>query len=190
MVVIDATMLMLFIRPNVKVPGDEKGIPIDFPRERIDALIKRLEKGRTKIIIPTPVLSEALVRAGAIESQNIIEKIAKYAVFRIEPFDTRAAIEVAALTRGALDAGSKKAGSVATWAKLKYDRQIVAVAKVTQSTHIYSDDSDISAIARKAGIPVVRLVEFPLPPSAAQLEMELQRPSDDQISRQGHVKKP
>jgi len=132
-----------------------------------------------------------LLRAGAVESQNIIEKIAKYAVFRIEPFDTRAAIEVAALTRD-LDAGSKKSGSVATWAKLKYDRQIVAVVKVTQSTHIYSDDRDIRAIARKAGIPVVRLAELPLPLSAAQLEMELQPPSDDQTSRQddSHVEEP
>ena len=68
-------------------------------------------------MIPTPVLSELLVRASAEETQRILEEINRLAVFRIEPFETRAAIEVAVMTRSALAARDKKGGSNEPWAK-------------------------------------------------------------------------
>ena len=61
--------------------------------------------------------------------KKFAERLSKLAVFRIEPFDTRPAIEVAAMTRNAKAAGSRKGISDATWAKLKFDRQIVAIAR-------------------------------------------------------------
>lgn len=174
MVVIDATMLLLLLRPGTAIPARPNGTQIDQPKERIDYLVKQLDKTKTKIIVPTPALSEVLVRAGATASQSIIEHLQKYSVFRIEPFDTRAAIEVAAMTRNAIDSGKGKRGSsAATWAKIKYDRQIVAIAKVSNADTIYSDDDDIASIAAATNIKVVRLVDLPLPPQNAQHEMEL-----------------
>lgn len=170
MVVIDATVLMLFLRPDSARPVDVNGHPIERAKERIDLLIENLEAAGTKILIPTPALSEVLVRAGAQPSQRIVEEINRLAVFRIEPFDTRAAIEVAAMTRSALDSQSKKQGSAATWAKLKYDRQIVAVAKVNQADSILSDDRDIRNIARRVDIEVTGLADLPLPEATAQLD--------------------
>ncbi len=99
MVVIDATFLLLFFRPDVPVPGAPGGAKIDLPRERIEHLIQQLEKTRTTIIVPTPVLAEILVRAGSSASQEIVEKLNRLAVFRVESFDARAAIEVAAMRR-------------------------------------------------------------------------------------------
>jgi hypothetical protein len=96
------------------------------------------------------------------------------AVFRIMPFDSLAAIEAAAMTRTAIDAGDKRGGSEATWAKVKFDRQIVAIAKITQATAIYSDDADVRAIAAAEGIPVIGLAELPLPPQNPQIEMQLE----------------
>ncbi|MGD0023289.1 MAG: hypothetical protein ABSC37_01495 [Xanthobacteraceae bacterium] len=114
MVVIDATNLLLMLRPGTPVPAGAGGVPIDRPKERIEYLIQQLDKAKTKVVIPTPALSEALVRAGAAASQQIVEHLQRYSVFRVEPFDTRAAIEVAAMTRNALDSGRKRGSSAAT----------------------------------------------------------------------------
>jgi hypothetical protein len=174
MVVIDATMLLLMLRPETPVPADPNGVPIDRPKERVEHLIQQLDKAKTKVIIPTPALSEALVRAGVEGSQQIIDHLQKYSVFRIEPFDTRAAIEVAAMARTALDGGNKKgAATAATYAKVKYDRQIAAIARVCGASTIYSDDGDLKILAEGAKITVVTLSELPLPPEKAQHEMEL-----------------
>jgi hypothetical protein len=64
MVVIDSTNLLLMLRPGTRVPNGPDGSPISRPKDRIDYLVQRLSKAKSKIIIPTPVLSEALVKAG------------------------------------------------------------------------------------------------------------------------------
>jgi hypothetical protein len=183
MVVIDATFLMLFFRPDVSVPAGPGGAKIDLPRARIDHLIETLEKARTTIIVPTPVLSEVLVRAGPQASQEIVEKLNKLAVFRVESFDARAAIEVAAMTRRDLDGTGKKRGkATGPWAKIKYDRQIVAIAKVTRATTIYSDDADIRSIAAGKDIQVVGLKDLPLPDEARQGDLFRHREVEDEAA--------
>lgn len=182
MVVIDASILMLFLRPDIPVRAAPGGASIKFVKERIQHLIEQIEKARTKIIIPTPVLSEVLVRAGAAASQKIVEEVNRLAVFRIEPFDARAAIEVAAMTRAALDAGNKRgaAAADAIWAKVKYDRQIVAIAKVSRATTIYTDDGDLGALARAEGIAVVGLADLPIPEGSAQKDLFKHQEVDDE----------
>lgn len=177
MVVIDATLLLLMLRPGTPVPAGPDGLPIDRPRDRIDHLVNDLAKSGTKLIIPTPALSEALVRAGADASQRIVDELTKYSVFQIAPFDTRAAIEVAAMARAAQSRGRKRGDSNATWAKLKYDRQIVAIAKVAGATTIYSDDDDIRTLGAEAKIAVKGLVDLPLPPEKSQREFDLPMPT-------------
>ena len=179
MVVIDATTLLLMLRPGTPVPGGPNGLPpVDRAKERIEYLVQRLDKAKTKIIIPAPALSEVLIRAGADGSVQIIERLQRYAVFSIEPFDTRASIEVAAMSREALAKGNKRGQSEATWAKVKYDRQIVAIAKVHGATAIHSDDGDIDTLCKRAKITMVRLAELPLPPQTAQLAMLLEQVPD------------
>ena len=178
MVVIDATMLMLLLRSGIPVPAGPDGLPIEKPKERLELLVEKLQKARTKLIIPTPALSEILVRAGVQASQEIVEHLNKYAVYRIEAFDTKAAIEVAAMTR---DARSKRGGSSSVWAKIKYDRQIVAIAKVCGATEIYSDDNDIVGIAKTVGIKVIGLADLPLPPEDRQGKLQLEGHADGQI---------
>jgi hypothetical protein len=118
--------------------------------------------------------------------KKIVEQINKLSVFRIEPLDTRAAIEVAAMTRATLDGPSKnKRGAVtAPWTKIKYDRQIVAIAKVARATTIYSDDQDIRGIAEAAAehIRVIGLADLPLPEETRQGELPFEtqgRPQDE-----------
>lgn len=180
MAVIDATTLMLLLRPDAGVPTGPHNVPIDKPVERIRYLVQRLEKARTKIIIPTPALSEVLVRVEALVAQQLVEQINGLSVFRIEPFDERAAIEVAIMTRNEIDGGKRPSqrSSQATWAKLKYDRQIVAIARVARATTIYSDDRDIKSIAKRADISVVGLAELELPPEDAQGKLALEPASE------------
>lgn len=165
------------MRPGTPVPAGPQGVRIDRPKERIDHLVAELERANSRLIIPTPALSEALVGAGAEASQKIVEELTKWSVFQITPFDTRAAIEVAAMTRAARGKGKKRGSSNASWQKVKYDRQIVAIAKLAGATEIYSDDADIRAIAAEVNIPVKGLADLPLPPENPQTELNLGVPA-------------
>lgn len=173
---IDATMLLLMLRPGTPVPAGAGGVPPERPKDRIDHLVNELGRTNSKLIIPTPALSEALVYAGADASQKIVEELTKYAVFQIAPFDTRAAIELAAMARAALGRRHKR-GDNLTYAKLKYDRQIVAIAKVNGATTIYSDDDDVRTIGAEAGVEVKGLADLPLPPQSPQRELTLPMPT-------------
>ena len=64
MVVLDATMLMALFRPDAGGPTDCKGKPINEAKERIEYFVKQIEIAKTKIIIPTPALSEFLFGLG------------------------------------------------------------------------------------------------------------------------------
>jgi predicted nucleic acid-binding protein len=182
MVVIDATMLMLLFRPDVPARAtDSKGKAIEYIPDRVAYLVKTIEASKSRIVIPTPVLSELLVRTSAEETQRILDEINRAAVFRIEPFETRAAIELAVMTRSALNAGDKKGGSGEPWAKVKFDRQIVAIARVIQASTIYTDDANLAATAKAVEISAIGLAELPLPPEAAQGQLPFEGKKPDAI---------
>jgi len=168
MVVFDATILLALLWPDGPPPLDPttNHRVIGF-RERIDFLVQQLERQRTKIIIPTPALSEILVRSGQ-AGPEYLTRINSAAVFRVVPFDVRAAVEVAAMTRDAISGGDKRSGGAGTWAKIKYDRQIVAIAKVEGVATIYSDDKNVYNFGREAGLTVLRIADLPLPPEDTQ----------------------
>ncbi|HSA79224.1 MAG TPA: hypothetical protein VLE23_00295 [Geminicoccaceae bacterium] len=173
MVVFDATMMLLLMRPNVRAPLDPAtGQPVEHAEERIAFLVQGLEKARTRILIPTPVLSEILVKAGS-AGPGLVRQIQEKAVFRIAPFDTIAAIEVAAMTHAALEAGDKRGGAGGDWAKIKYDRQIVAIAKVHRAHTIYTDDEALIKFSQAQNLNTIRLAEISLPPEVAQGTLDL-----------------
>ena len=83
MVGFDAAMLLLLLRPDAGAPLDpQTGKPVEFVEERISRLITQLEKRKTQIVIPTPALSEVLVRAGAAAAEYV-NTINSMTVFRI-----------------------------------------------------------------------------------------------------------
>jgi hypothetical protein len=171
-VVVDSTMLLLLLQPGAGGPSDAAGEPITLPRERLERLISELDKAGDRVMIPTPVLSEVLVKAPAGQAPLIVEALLKQTVCRIEPFDALAAIEVAQMSRADLDSGKKaRRGGPETVAKIKYDRQIVAMAKVAQVTAIYSDDGGLRAAAKRAGIRVIGLGDLALPEETAQKDL-------------------
>ena len=155
MVVFDATILLPILWAGVPVPNNpHTGELVERYRDRIDHLVAHLERSRAKIIIPTPALSEILVRAGA-AAPDYLAQINSQSVFRIVAFDERAAVEVAAMTKSAIDSGDKRDGVDGTWNKIKYDRQIVAIAKIEGATALYSDDFGVRSFGNGVGLTVI-----------------------------------
>lgn len=167
MVLLDSSMLLFFLDKRTPSPLDPTtGKPIEHAKERIDYLIKTLQEDGNTIVIPTPALSEVLVRSGK-AGADYIQILSGSAKFRIAPFDTRAAIEVASMARS----GNKKGGLSSTHAKIKYDRQIVAIAKTENVTVIYSDDKGLRTLAQAHSIKVYGLADLPIPPSDPQTSL-------------------
>ena len=62
------------------------------------------------------------------------------------------------------DLGKKRIRQDQTYAKLKYDRQIVAIAKSRGIREIYTNDPDIVTLAKKYEIGTIGIADMPLPP--------------------------
>lgn len=169
-VLFDTSTLLLAIDPGAKPPLDpETNQPLEHAKRRVEYLIRTLSKDKAKVLIPAPVLAEVLVHAGS-AANDYVQSLQK-SPFRVAPFDTRAAIEWAAGMEISRSTSKRKA---APWAKVKFDHQIVAVAKVEDVETIYSDDGDIYTMAKRAGLNVVRSSELPLDPDDKQLHLRLE----------------
>lgn len=167
MIIMDSTVLMLFFHPNVDAPLDETtGKPLTRCKERIDFLLQNLSQAKIQVMVTTPVLSEILICSG-VEKERVLREINTSYAFKIQPFDEMAAIEVAMLTDADLQS-NKKLTPTETKAKVKYDRQIIAIAKVAGIKTIYSDDGNLCTKAKANGIESIRLCELPLPPDPPQ----------------------
>lgn len=173
-VVVDSSVLLLFLRPGTPPPRDAHGTPVpEYAAERVEHLIRTLEASGATVVVPTPVLAEILVRAAHDEAATILRRLNGAAVFEIASFDERAAVELADLMRIELTRlGRRKLRDEAeTWAKLKFDRQIIAIAKVCGAATIYSHDAGIQTVAGRLGIEVLRLDDLPLAPEMLQRNM-------------------
>ena len=169
-VLFDTSTLLLALQPDAKAPLDPATEePLEHAKQRVEYLIKKLSKARARVIIPAPVLSEVLVHAGDAANDYIL--ILQQSPFRVAPFDTRAAIECA---DSIAKFGLKSKGRENTRAKVKFDRQIVAIAKVEQVDTIFSDDQHIYAIAKHSGLKVVRSFELELDPDDRQGKLALE----------------
>lgn len=162
MVVFDAGILIKLF--GHRTPAEEK--------QKLEYLVDTVQKAKERIAIPTPALSEYLVKAGG-AAEDVLEEIRKSTVLRIAPFDQRAAVECAFAIKQAMDRGDKKGGATSVWAKAKFDRQIVAIAKVVNASRIYTEDDDVKRYAATAGIPASSINELPLPPDAKQAKLDL-----------------
>jgi predicted nucleic acid-binding protein len=144
-------------------------------RKKLDHLLRTLEAAREKVIIPTPALAEYLARAGAAAPQ-IVEELRKRSAFVITAFDQRAAIECALAINRDLSAGDKRGGVNTTWAKAKFDRQIVAIARANSARQIYTEDNDVKRLAKRESIQALSVGDIELPASDRQENLDLGEP--------------
>jgi hypothetical protein len=159
MVVFDAGILISLISPR----GTER-----VKKERLGFLVRSLLQTRTKILIPTPALAELLVHA-----PDLVDEFSRSSGFEVVPFDQRAAIECSLSIRAALLSGNKKGKQKqAAWAKVKFDHQIVAIARSRLATCIYSDDKGLLNFARSLGMSAISADELPDDPEKAQAHLD------------------
>ena len=174
MVVLDTSVLLLLLDPNAKPPNDPStGAPLGQAAARIEHLIDTLTTANEKIVIPTPVFSELLVLAGD-AAPKYVQRLNGTSAFRIAPFDQKAAIEAAIMHRDALRRGSTRIDAAkpdTTRTKIKFDRQIVAIAKTEGARIVYSDDEDVISYAKKAGLDALRTADLDRPPVDPQQAM-------------------
>lgn len=100
MVLFDANFLIYFLDPKIR-----EGVGAN---PRIDYLVEAIQKRGERIIVPTPALSELLVKAGD-AGPKYLDIIARSRFFRIAEFGERAAVEAAVLTREAIAAAASAA---------------------------------------------------------------------------------
>jgi hypothetical protein len=92
----------------------------------------------------------------------------------VAEFGERAAVEAAALTRDALSKGNKRGVTPdANSAKIKFDRQIIAIALVVGASTVYTNDKQLAVHAKAAGIDAIDLPGLPEPQVVPQLEIPL-----------------
>jgi predicted nucleic acid-binding protein len=153
-VVFDSSVLIDLFNP--RLDSDHKA--------KIDDLISTLKKERSKILVPTPSLTELMTRGGSAK-EGYYDLLSKSATFQITPFDARAAMDCAILLN---DAFSKADQRKISKTKFKFDWQIAAIAASRSADIIFSEDADLERCATRAGIQFKRPSVLPLPPSARQ----------------------
>jgi PIN domain len=179
MVSIDAGFLGLFLYPSAKPPNDPAtGLPTVQAKERVEQLIDDLVAKRERVIISAPALAEFLVLA-ADDGPQYLTEIELQSNFYIQPFDELVAVELAAIELLARKRGQKRypLPESVPWQKVKFDRQIVAVAKFHKAHTLYSDDGDIRAIAEDVGIKGVACWELEVPKGNPSLFDDIDSPS-------------
>ena len=175
MVVFDTSVLLLLLDPSAKPPNDpDTGAPLDQAAARIEHLVDTLTAAGTRVIIPTPVFSELLVLAGD-AGPKYVQRLNGTSTFRVAPFDQKAAIEAAIMHRDALQRGGIRVDAAkldVTRTKIKFDRQIVAIAKVEGAQIVYSDDDHVITCAKRAGLDASRTSDLDPPPVDPQQAMD------------------
>lgn len=169
MVVLDTATLLFVLQPDARAPLGDDGEPVSKCRERVDALLKNLSDAAVRVVVPTPVLAELMVSVGPGKVQ-LLGQINQSTAFSVVAFDQIAAVECACLNDPAL---AKKLGPKDSKAKVKFDRQILAIAKVAGAHTLYTDDKRLIACATANGLKTVRMQDLPLPPEPPQGELEL-----------------
>ena len=107
-----------------------------------------VKKKKIIIAFPTPVISELLMGPVKSVSDDILGKNIKKL-----PFDYKASVECANIF-------GKQKGEAKV--KIKFDCQIIAIAKANNITTIYSDDEQLKKRAENQNINVITSKELPL----------------------------
>jgi rRNA-processing protein FCF1 len=175
MVVFDTSVLAISLDAGASVPLDPRtSLPIESCRERINHLLAALSANKTRVIIPTPVMAEYIVSGGP-DKEKRVAQISGSKAFRVEPFDLRAAVECA-LIEDADTATGRLLDHNATKAKIKFDRQILAVAISRGASTIYTGDAKLASRAKQCGIDSVLTWDLPMPPIDPQRKLEYGEP--------------
>lgn len=172
MVVFDANFLIYFLDAHLKGSVGKNA--------RVDYLVQQIQDRKEQIVIPTPALSELLVKAGH-AAPSYLDLISRSRFFKVEPFSQRAAIECAALITKVMQKSGADNTPIETRAKSKFDQQILAISLITNSSAIYTNDRHLANSAKAAGLEAYSLDDLPQPPVDPQISLDLE-PTETDVS--------
>lgn len=168
-VAFDASALLLALAPEAKPPlNPETKRPVAHAAERVRHLLETLIEEKARIIVPAPAFSEIIMHVSPEMGEGLHEFVRKTPRLNIAPFDLMTAYELAEVNRDLSDKDDKRGGIDENWQRIKFDRQILAVARVHEAVRIYSDDKSLGKAAERLGIPVIKTADLPLPPENPQ----------------------
>lgn len=160
---IDTSLLLYILNEETSAPIDPStGKPVERCAERVNLLIAELAKKREKLIVPTPVLAEVLVRAGS-AAPAYLRILETNRAIRLVDFNALAAVEASVMIAEVFGSADKPVGGDAR-VKMKFDIMIAAIAKVNGATTVYSDDPGIAKLGKRHGFDVIGIAQLPPPP--------------------------
>ena len=165
----DNSFLALFFIANASPrPNPATGKPASDCHWRVQSLVNKLAEDGDQILIPAPVLAELatylLLPYSSVSFEKVLAEIDNGRVFHIAPFDRLSAILLADATSKAVQVSDKRGGIDAPWQKVKFDRQVAAIAKAQDADILYTDDESQTRFAKNEfGLAVVHTWDLPLP---------------------------
>ena len=169
MIALDAGVLIAHRNPHVS----------EDLRVRIDSVIREAGRSRKPIILPSPAVTEYLAGVGSPEATSKAHEVLhSEKAFRVAPVGERASLEVALTMARVKNKQMRKAEGV-SWAKAKFDWQIVAIAKVEGATKIYTTDREVVRAAEHIGIEGIYVPDMPLPDDARQKTIPFEPLNED-----------
>ncbi len=164
MIALDTSALALRLVPDAPIFKAGTNAPVRHAKERMEALVDSASKRGEPLLIPTPVIAELLARLPG-KAGNVLQVLQRSRWFRIAAFDLAAAVELGERTAKAIAAGDKRDGIDAPWAKVKFDRQIIAIAITNGASELISNDAALAKTGESRGIRIVGVDDLPVPES-------------------------
>lgn len=165
-VIIDTNILicmMLDVEPQGLWINPRDNTKVDNVHLRAKALKDYIEQIGGVIIVPTPVLAEYLVGIDKEKHIDHVNLISSMSCFELVSFDEIAAIECAKLPT--LQEIRQLASSAEnTSSKIKFDRQIISIAKANNVNEVWSHDKNVFKKCTDLGISIKSLADIAPPP--------------------------
>ena len=162
MVAFDNTILSVLLFPDAELQEGPDAKPVERARERVNALVQEIADGGEQVLVPSPALAEVLATPEC-DMEEVLSTLRVSAFIRIGDFDQRAAVELATRLRAAAAKGDIREGLKTAKTKMKFDRQIVAIALTNGARILYSDDDGVKKFGEGSGLKVKRTSELPIP---------------------------
>lgn len=162
MVIFDANVLITYLSSNQE----------DVDYLRLVNLVEELTSQKKIVGVPTPSWAEFLVKTDE-ATKDLVDMVNKNPSIKILPFDKAAAVESSLILRSVIASeGNKRGGNDATWQKIKFDRQILAIARVNNAEILYTNDGDLIKEANRINLKTCRTEDLPLPQLQSNINFE------------------
>ncbi|WP_455853178.1 type II toxin-antitoxin system VapC family toxin [Pantoea endophytica] len=163
--------------------GTKEGVSLTDPRtgdvisdldRRAQALVDKVDSQGGSVLIPAPVLAEFLVGIDRNLHQTYINLIKSQSCFEVVAFDEIAAIECAQFPD---IKDLKRLMSADTTTKVKFDRQILSIAKAAGVKEVWTHDKGVYNRCAAFGLIAKSLADITPAPEQFPMNFQSENPS-------------